>query len=326
MVKLHNMISFLIPAFNEEESLDHFYEELTKVIPSLTDEYEILFVDDGSTDSTLEILKSFAEKDKHVKIFSFRRNLGKAEALSFGFFKAKGDYIITLDADLQDKPSEIHKLITKATEGVEVVAGWRKDRKDKSKMKIISKIFNFIVGYLFDLHLHDYNCGLKLLTKDAAKSLRLYGGLHRFIPLLTYEQGFIVDEIAIQHEPRKYGKSKFGFSKLWKDLPDMFTMLFLVKYSKRPMHFFGFIGGLSLFIGVSILIYLTFLHYELGATVGRRPLLFMGVLFVISGFQIFFTGFLADLMINIAHSPRLVGEEGSRYPMKYSSEGIKKLQ
>src|SRR5438045_746039 len=184
------MISLIIPVFNEKESLSAFYDELKKFVSTGEDSYEVVFVDDGSTDNSLEILQSFARENKHIRIFSFRRNLGKAEALTFGFTKAKGDYIVTMDADLQDKPSEVHKLMAKAKEGVEVVCGWRKNRKDKSQMKVISKLFNFFAGWLFDLHLHDYNCGMKLYTRDAAKSLKLYGGLHRFIPLLAYEQGF----------------------------------------------------------------------------------------------------------------------------------------
>src|SRR5438552_2461767 len=161
------MLSFVVPVLNEEESLNPFYKALKKAINELDQDYEIIFVDDGSTDHSLETIKKLTKEDTKIKIFSFRRNLGKAEALTLGFVKAKGDYIITLDADLQDKPTEIHKLLVKAKDGTEVVSGWRKDRRDKSKMKIISRLFNTIMGWLFDLHLHDYNCGLKLYTKDA---------------------------------------------------------------------------------------------------------------------------------------------------------------
>lgn len=313
------MLSFVIPVFNEEESLDAFYKELKKTINDLGQDYEIIFIDDGSTDSSLDILKKLSKEDSQIRIFSFRRNLGKAEALTLGFIKAKGDHIITLDADLQDKPSEIHKLLAKSKEGIEVVSGWRKDRRDKSKMKIISRLFNTIMGKLFDLHLHDYNCGLKLYTKDAAKSLRLYGGLHRFIPLLAYEQGFTVDEVAIEHAPRAFGKSKYSFSKLWKDLPDMFTLVFLVKYGKRPLHFFGTIGGALTLLGFIVLTYLTILHFY-NIKIGNRPLLFFGMLLTISGFQIFFTGFLADLMIHISRTKESPDESHAHFPIKFSSE------
>jgi glycosyltransferase involved in cell wall biosynthesis len=327
------MLSFVVPVFNEEESLVHFYDALMDVIPSLNkafdglrlEKHEIIFVDDGSTDSSLEILKSLAEKDKNVKAFSFRRNLGKAEALTFGFMKAEGDYIVTLDADLQDKPSEIHKLLDKAKEGVEVVCGWRKDRKDKSKMVVISKIFNNIMGYFFGLDIHDYNCGLKLYTRDAAKSLRLYGGMHRFIPMLLSQQGFVVDEVAVHHEVRKFGTSKYGFSKLWTDLPDIFSMLFLAKYSKRPLHFFGIVGGVLSLAGLLILSYLTLLRI-FGESIGRRPLLFFGMLLILAGFQIFFTGFLADLMINISRNKESLDESHVHFPLKYSPEKVSELK
>lgn len=313
------MLSFVVPVFNEEESLEAFYKELRKNIFEFKEDYELIFVDDGSNDNSLNILKKLAKEDNKIKIFSFRRNLGKAEALTLGFLKAKGNYVITLDADLQDKPSEISKLLEKTKEGVEVVCGWRKDRKDKSKMKIISRLFNFLMGFLFDLRLRDYNCGLKVYTREAARSLRLYGGLHRFIPILAFEQGFVVDEVAIEHSPRKFGKSKYGFSKIWKDLPDMFTIAFLVKYGKRPLHFFGIVGGISASIGIIILGYLTALRF-MGESIGRRPLLIFGMLLVLAGFQIFFTGFLADLIINISNTKKISGEESLHFPIKYTNE------
>ena len=186
-------------------------------------------------------------------------------------------------------------------------------------MIVISKIFNGILQYLFNLNIHDYNCGLKVYTQDAAKSLRLYGGLHRFIPILAAQQGFIIDEVEVVHDQRKFGKSKYGFSKLWKDLPDLFSMFFLAKYSKRPLHFFGTVGLVFIVIGLLILAYLTIIHF-MGQPIARRPLLIFGVLFEVAGLQVFFTGFLADLMINIAHSPKLLNEENLHFPLKYSSE------
>lgn len=313
------MLSFVIPVLNEEESIELFYKEFHSIVSELKQDYEIIFVDDGSTDNSLDLLKKLAGQDNNIKIFSFRRNLGKAEALTLGFTKAKGDFIVTLDADLQDKPSEIPKLLKVAKEGAEVVSGWRKERKDKSKMKIISYFFNFLVSWFFDLRLHDYNCGLKVYTREAAKSLHLYGGLHRFIPLLAFEQGFSVEEVAIDHAPRLNGKSKYGFSKIWKDLPDMFTLVFLVKYGKKPLHFFGIVGGILTLFGFVILSYLSLLRF-LGQRIGDRPLLFFGMLLVLAGLQIFFTGFLADLMIHITQTPKILSEENLHYPIKYSSE------
>ncbi len=310
------MVSIVVPVFNEEESLEAFYEELGRVLTSLKESSEVIFVDDGSTDSSLEILKKFASKNKEVRVFSFRRNLGKSEALSLGFEKSKGDFVVTLDADLQDKPTEIPNLLKLSKQGTDLVCGWRKDRKDKKKMLVISKLFNRVMNYIFGLKIHDYNCGLKSYRRDLAKSLRLYGGLHRFIPLLAVQNGFTVDELAVHHEVRKFGKSKYGFSKVFKDIPDLFTMFFLAKYSKRPLHFFGFVGGGSAVLGFIILSYLSILWFT-GERIGNRPLLLLGILLLIAGLQIFFTGFLADLMINVSQTK---DNRESSLPLKYSSD------
>lgn len=309
------MVSIVVPVFNEEESLGSFYKELILAIPNLDKDYEIIFVDDGSEDKSLDILKNFSSKNKNVKIFSFRKNQGKSEALTFAFEKASGDYVVTLDADLQDKPIEIIKLLEKIKkEGFDLVSGWRKNRKDSYPKILASKIFNSLASFFWGIKLHDYNCGLKVYTSDAAKSLRLYGGLHRFIPLLVFEKGFKVCEVAVVHELRKFGKSKYRFSKLWKDLPDLLTMLFLTKYSKKPLHFFGFIGLIFLFVGFGILIYLTLGKIFLAQGIGDRPILFLGILLVLGGFQVVFTGFLADLIINISH------KQDKEFLIKYSSE------
>lgn len=308
------MISIVVPVFNEEESLENFYKELNDVFLNDYEKHEIIFVDDGSTDSSLEILKQIAKTDKQVRIFSFRKNQGKAEALTFGFQKAEGDYIVTLDADLQDRPEEIVKLIQKQKEGNwDVVCGWRSKRKDSGLKVLSSKLFNALASFFWELKLHDYNCGLKLYSKEVAKSLNLYGGMHRFIPLLAHEQGFRVTEVVVEHDKRKFGKSKYGLSKIWRDLPDLFTMLFLSKYSKRPFHFFGVVGAILIFVGIITLGYLSVLRLQ-GETIGNRPLLFFGMLLVISGFQVFFTGFLADLLINVSR------KQDKDFFLKYSSE------
>ncbi|OGH05953.1 MAG: glycosyl transferase [Candidatus Levybacteria bacterium RBG_16_35_11] len=293
------MISIIVPVFNEEESLPHFYKELKKNVSKLDKNYEIVFVDDGSTDSSLNIIKALEGQDKNVKIVRFRKNQGKAEALTLGFEKAEGDFIITLDADLQDRPDEVGKLLKKVKSGrFDMVTGWRRSRQDNFLRKMPSRLFNLLVFIFRGLKLHDYNSGLKVYTKEAAKSLNLYGGMHRFIPILLDMNGFKVGEIPVIHSKRKYGKAKYGLSRLWNDYPDMFTMLFLSRYSKRPMHFFGPIGGILLTTGIVILIYLSVLRFY-GETIGNRPLLIFGVLMVITGLQIFFTGFLADLIIHV---------------------------
>lgn len=308
------MISVVVPVFNEEESLDKFYPRLKDSLSRIDESHEIIFIDDGSTDSSLEILKKLVSEDSKIRIYSFRKNQGKAEALTYGFKMAKGDYIVTLDADLQDRPEEIVNLLNKSKEGFDLVSGWRKNRKDSLYMKLPSKFFNFVMSAFWGVHLHDYNCGLKLYTKDAAKSLTLYGGMHRFIPLLVSEKGFEVTEIPVIHDARKYGKSKYGFSKVFKDVPDMFTILFLTKYAKRPLHFFGLAGGAIFAIGFSILLYLTIIHF-LGESIGTRPLLTFGMLLMLAGLQILFTGFIADLIINISekNNNKLPSEDGIKY-------------
>jgi len=308
------MISAVIPVFNEHESLQAFYKVLIPNLSKLDKNYEAIFIDDGSTDSSLAILKQFAKINPKVRIYSLRKNSGKAEAFTLGFQKAKGNYIVTLDADLQDRPQEIYKLLKEAKKGNwDVVSGWRKDRSDPWKKVISSKLFNSLASAFWGLRLNDYNSGLKLYTKEVAKSLNLYGGMHRFIPLLAYDQGFSVTEVPVKHDKRRYGKSKYGFSKIFKDLPDMFTMLFLTKYAKRPLHLFGLIGGIFLLAGLGISVYLTVLHFQ-GYAISRRPILFLGMLFIISGFQILFTGFLADLIINLSN------KNAHEFSIKYSTK------
>ena len=311
------MISAVVPVFNEQDSLPEFYKRLSANLSKIQKQYEVLFIDDGSTDKTLELLKKLALKDAHIKIFSFRKNQGKSEALTLGFQMAKGETIVTLDADLQDVPEEIQKLYRSLKEGYEVVCGWRKDRKDPIHKVISSKFFNLLARTFWGLHLHDYNCGLKMYTKEAAKSLRLYGGMHRFIPLLVYGQGFLVTEVPIIHKPRAYGKSKYGFSKLWKDMPDILTMLFLTKYGKRPLHFFGTLGGILFTVGLVVLAYLSYVHFT-GHAIGDRPLLLLGIVLLLSGLQVLVTGFLADLVINLSQTPRSI-EERYRFHLKYDS-------
>lgn len=312
------MISVVIPIFNEEQSIPELHKRLVQTL-SAFNVYEIIYIDDGSTDNSLETIKKIAQKDKTVRIFSFRINRGKSEGLTLGFQKAKGKYVVTLDADLQDLPEEIPSLYKKLEEGYDVVSGWRKYRQDRFFKIFSSRFFNFTVGFIWGMSLHDYNCGLKIYTADSAKSLKLYGGMHRFIPLLINKEGFRVTEIPVKHAERKFGKSKYGFSKLWKDLPDIFTMLFLTRYGKRPLHFFGTAGSIFVVIGIIIISYLEILHTFYKVQVGDRPLFFGGLLFVIAGLQITFTGFLADLIINIFHNPQL---EENRFNLflKYTTD------
>lgn len=294
------MLSFVIPVFNEQESLDSFYKELIKFIPSK--DYELIFVDDGSSDESLGILRKLQKKNNKIRIEVSRKHQGKAEALTLGFMTAKADYIVTLDADLQDKPEEIEKLLRKAKNGWDLVSGWRKDRKDSILKVIFSKVFNIIASIFWGLKVNDLNCGLKVYRTEAAKSLNLYGGMHRFIPLLLYQEGFRVTEVPVVHAKRKFGYSKYGFSKVFTELPDLFTMLFLMKYARRPLHFFGVVGGILGITGFVILLYLSYLRFQ-GERIGDRPLLLFGIVLLLAGLQVFFTGFLADLILHL-HSKK----------------------
>ena len=308
------MLSVVVPVLNEQEVVQAFITELLKHLPKIDKAYEVIFVDDGSTDDTLKILKQLAAKNSFIKIFSFRKHRGKSEALTLGFRKSTGDYILTIDADLQDRPDQIEKLVKEAEEGWDMVSGWRKNRDDSIFKKISSKMFNFISSVFWSFKVNDLNCGLKLYKNEAAKFLNLYGGMHRFIPLLLHQEGFTVAEVPVVHDKRKLGKSKYGITKIFTELPDMFTMLFLSKYSKRPLHFFAPIGGVAFIAGFFILLYLTVLRIE-GYSIGQRPLLFLGMLLVISGLQVLFTGLIADLVISSSNEKET---EGST--LKYISD------
>lgn len=293
------VFSVIIPILNEEESVQELVEQIDKSFTSLGKKYEMIFVDDGSTDNTLNLLKELAKKNQNIRIFSFRKNLGKSVALSLGFQKAHGEFIVTMDADLQDDPNNIERLIVTQQEGnYDLVSGWRKNRKDSLLKKTNSKFFNnMIIPFLFGTNFKDMNSGLKLYKKELAKEIKIYGGMHRFIPILANEMGFKVKEVDIIHKPRKYGFSKYKSTKVLTDIPDLITMYFLVKYTRRPLHFFSKLGGTLLFVGSIMLIYLVIIKL-MGHSIGNRPLLIFGVLFVIAGIQTIFTGLLADLMVN----------------------------
>ena len=308
-------ISVVIPIYNEEESVQELVARIKEAFEKTKRTFEILFIDDGSTDSTLELLKKYARDFKNIHVFSFRRNMGKAVALSLGFQKAKGEYVATMDADLQDDPENIEKMLTTIkNENCDLVSGWRKNRHD-SKLKIANSRFfnNIVIPLMFKVKFNDMNSGLKLYKNEVAKEIKIYGGMHRFIPVLAHEMGYRVSEVDIIHHVRKYGVSKFKSTKVFTDIPDLMTMFFLVKYNHRPLHFFSKLGGILLFSGTVILLYLVVIKL-LGNPIGQRPLLTFGVLFVIAGIQTIFTGLLADLMVNFHRS-----DEKEALPIKYQS-------
>lgn len=311
---MEKQISVVIPVLNEEESLRELYERVLDGLEKIGKSYEIIFIDDGSKDKSLDIIKSLASKNKDIKVFSFRKNLGKSYAYMVGFNKASGKFVVTLDADLQDDPKSIKILYDKFVRGkYDLVAGWRKARRDNITKRLSSKLFNNIVSSIFGFKIHDLNCGLKIYRNEVAKDLRLYGGMHRFIPIFVNEMGYKVGETEIIHFPRKYGKSKYKATKIITDLPDLITVFFLTRYTRRPLHFFGKIGSVLVFIGFIILIYLSYIHF-LGESIGRRPLLFLGILLIILGIQIIFTGLLADLIVNTNT------KDDKNFPLKYESK------
>ena len=290
-------ISVVIPLLDEEESLPELYDALSNVLRSIEESHEMIFLDDGSTDNSLKVLSNIAEKDKKVKVVSFQKNYGKAAALSTGFAIAKGKYIFTMDADLQDDPNEIPAILDKLKEGYDLVSGWKKKRFDPISKRIPSKLFNFVISKISGIKLHDFNCGLKGYKKEVVKNVNIHGDLHRYIPVLANEAGFTkISEVQVRHHKRKYGKTKYGFARYFNGFFDLLTVTYVYKYILRPLHFFGILGIFSLFIGFSVLIYLTILKFVAGEGISERPLLFFGILMFLMGIQLITTGFLGEMI------------------------------
>lgn len=289
-------ISVVIPINNEEESLPSLYGELYTVLKKLNANYEIIFINDGSTDKSQEVLNNLKKQDSNIKIIKFRANFGKSAALSAGFEKATKATIIMLDADLQDDPKEIPKLLNKLNEGYDLVSGWRANRSDTGIKKISSILFNNGTRLISGIQLHDFNCGLKVLSKEVASELYLHGELHRYIPVLAAKKKFRVAEVAVNHRFRKYGKSKYGFGRSWRSILDLLTTIFISDYATKPAHFFGMPGLFFLIIGIVSDGYVTFLKITTGSTQNRIPLLLAGILFILVGIQLLSTGLIAEMI------------------------------
>jgi glycosyltransferase involved in cell wall biosynthesis len=307
--------SIVIPVYNEAESLPELLSSVAQAVALLGETYEVVFVDDGSTDGSLDRLKSLSETNEHLRVFSFRRNLGKSPALLCGIHKATGRYILTMDADLQDDPGNLPRLYQQLiSEPADIVSGWRKERKDNLLKIVSSWIFNrLLIRLLFGSAFNDMNSGLKLYRSEVAKELPLYGGLHRFIPLIAREMGYRVAECPVNHHERRYGTSKFSSGKILTEVPDLLTVFFLFKYTTRPLHFFARIGSALIAVGVACLAYLTVLWTQ-SIPIGTRPLLTFGVMLVVIGGQTVFTGLLADLIVNTSR------DKTQEFPLKYSSD------
>ena len=292
----NKVISIVIPLFNEEESIVELSITLKKVLERMRANYEVIFVDDGSTDGSYQKIKEINHLNNRFKCIKFKRNYGKSAALSEAFKAAKGDYVITMDADLQDDPEEIPALIQRLNEGYDLVSGWKMKRYDPFVKKHTSKLFNFVTSRLVGLKLHDYNCGLKIYRRETVKNIKLYGEMHRYIPALAYLSGFKVSEIAVTHHPRKFGKTKFGSSRFVNGMFDLMTVLFTTKYIKRPLHFFGLLGLLGFVTGFGILAYLTILKFFDAVPISNRPLFLVGILIIILGVQSFSIGLIAEMI------------------------------
>ncbi len=293
-------LSIVIPLYNESESLPHLKEVLDEVLERENIDAEMIFVDDGSRDGSNEILAEFEEKDDRVIRTGFKRNRGKSAALKHGFTLANGKYVITMDADLQDDPNEIPNLISKIEEGYDLVSGWKKKRHDPLSKTVPSKFFNYVARIASGLKLHDFNCGLKIYRREVLDTIELYGELHRFIPILAHSQGWRVGELAVKHHPRKWGVTKYGISRFLYGTLDLLTVIFLTKFAARPMHLFGSMGIISLFVGFVILATLS-IQWFMGIPIGNRPLFFLGILMMIVGVQFFSTGLIGEQITHMRH-------------------------
>lgn len=316
-MQANRILSIVIPMYNEEESLEKLYNSIKiNVEKCITDKliknYEIIFIDDGSSDGSCFKVKSLINEDNNISLISFRKNFGKAAALQAGFKHCNGDIIITMDADLQDDPIEIVNFINKIDEGYDVVSGWKKDRHDPLEKRLPSKLFNKVTSKLSGVKLHDFNCGFKAYRKEVIKSINIYGELHRYIPVLAARKGFKITEIPVHHNKREYGKSKYGFERYLRGLFDALSTSFISKFYDRPMYFFGKIGLLLLMIGVIICLYLTVIWF-MGNNIGERPLLMLGLLCIILGVQSISTGFIGDMLVD------------ATYKTRYSEDHIKEI-
>jgi len=294
-------LSIVIPLFNEEENIKELHEKLKKTLDSLNKEYEILFIDDGSTDKTLSILEEIQAHDKRVLVLSLRRNFGQTAAFAAGFDFARGDVIFTMDGDLQNDPADIPKLLELMKDN-DLVSGWRKKRKDPFlTRRLPSRIANWLISNVTGVKLHDYGCSLKAYRRDVIKNLKLYGEMHRFIPAVASWYGVRIAEVETVHYPRLRGSSKYGISRTIKVVLDLITVKFLQSFSTKPIQFFGPVGMISGMLGVLISVYLTIDKIFFGHDIGGRPLLLLGALLIIVGIQLIGMGLLGEMIVRVYH-------------------------
>jgi glycosyltransferase involved in cell wall biosynthesis len=289
------VISVVVPVHEEERTLALLFDELQAALDPLGQPWEAVFVDDGSTDGSFAALTRLHDAHDNIRVVRLRRNFGKAAALAAGFANAQGDIVVTIDADLQDDPAEIPRLLAKLDEGFDLVSGWKAHRRDPITRRALSRIFNWVTGRVSGLRLHDLNCGLKAYRAEVVQGLRLYGELHRFIPVLAHYRGHRIAEVPVNHRPREHGRSRYGVERYLRGFLDLLTVSFIGRYRYRPLHLFGGLGlGLGA-LGLAVLVYLTVLKIG-GEAIGRRPLLILGVLLVVVGLQFFSLGLISELI------------------------------
>lgn len=292
-------VSVIIPVLNEEATISDLHQRISAVLQKyFQQKYEIIFIDDGSTDSSWTIINSLTNGDARVRGIKLRRNFGKASALSVGVDLVRSEIIITMDADLQDDPEEIPRFLKALENGPDLVSGWKKNRKDPLSKRLPSKLFNIIVNATSGLKLHDFNCGFKAGRTEVYRSIPLYGELHRFIPVLAHSLGYQVGEIIVQHHPRRHGKSKFGIERLTRGALDILTVLTITRYGWRPGHLFGGTGMIMGVIGFLMLTYLSWIKVFEGENIGHRPLLMLGIMLVILAVQLLSFGMLSEIIIS----------------------------
>ncbi|MGA8262199.1 MAG: glycosyltransferase family 2 protein [Arenicellales bacterium] len=295
-------VSIIIPVFNEQENLDPLYREIVEALKDLGQEYEILFVDDGSRDGSADVLRRLHEADPRVKLITFRKNFGQTAALSAGFDYAEGEVVVTMDADLQNDPADIPMLLDKINEGYDLVSGWRYDRKDRwLSRRLPSVLANRLISWATDVKLNDYGCTLKAIRKEVVKNITLYGELHRFIPAVASWMGVRIAEVKVNHRPRIAGTSKYGISRVFRVLLDLITVKFLLSYAGRPIQFFGVPGLICGSLGAFLALYLAVQRLFLRIPIGDRPLLLLAVLLIIVGIQFIVFGLLGELQIRTYH-------------------------
>jgi glycosyltransferase involved in cell wall biosynthesis len=299
------LVSVIVPCLDEVDNVPLMAAKLEEVLLPYCgskDAYEIIFVNDGSTDGTGARLTELARSDEAIEAIAFRRNFGKAAALHAGIQAAGGDLLVTIDGDLQDDPEEIPNLLTKLADGYDVVSGWKADRQDPITKRLPSWLFNLTLRRFSGIPLHDYNCGLKAYRREAAEELNVYGELHRYIPILLHYRGFRVTEIPVEHHPRRFGRSKYGLERFTRGFLDMLTVVLLTRYASRPLHAFGGVGMILAAAGSGVLVYLTVLKLVYGIALGDRPLLLLGILLVLVGIQLVSTGLLGEMLARSQHA------------------------